>query len=190
MKRPADSLMPAAKVCGVAAPLVVLAVAFTGPVQAQNLQPGLWEFKHDIRAPGRPDMAAQMAQLRERMKSMPPQARQMMEQQLASMGVGIGSGGSLRVCMTPEDVRQEPVYEGYRDDDCTYTQVKRSGNTWTGRVTCTDPARQGDFRTTWHGPTHFSTASVLSGAQGRTEMNIDARRISGDCGAVAKRPRR
>lgn len=189
MKRPADSMVPAAKLCGVAAPLVALVMAFTGPVQAQNLQPGLWEFKHDIRAPGRPDMAAQMAQLRERMKSMPPQARQMMEQQLASMGVGIGGGGSLRICMTPEDVRHEPVYEGYRDDDCTYTQVKRSGNSWSGRVTCTDPARQGEFRTTWHGPAHFSTDMALSGADGRMDMKIDARRIGSDCGAVAARRR-
>ncbi len=158
--------------------------------QARSVEPGLWEFKHDIRAPGRPDMAKQMAQLRERMKSMPPQARQMMEQQFASMGVGIGGGGALRVCMTPEDTRGEPVYEGYRDDDCTYTQVKRSGNSWSGRVSCTDPARQGEFRTTWHSATHFSTDSVLTGADGRTEVKLDARRIGADCGAVARRSRR
>ena len=167
-----------------------LLLACAGAAHAQSIDPGLWEFKHDVRAPGMPDLNAQMAQMRERMKSLPPQMRQMMERQLANMGVGLGEGGALRVCMGLDDARRGPVREGHRDNDCTYTQVKRNGNTWSGRVTCTEPAGQGKFTTTVHSASHFSTISVLSGAQGRTEVKLDARRIGTDCGAVACVPRR
>lgn len=191
MRRPARPLKQAMRLTGAPALAALsLVLACAGAAQAQGVEPGLWEFKHDIRIPGQPDVSAQMAQMRQQMKTMPPQLRQMMEQQLASMGVGIGEGGALRVCMSAEDARRGPVREGQRDNDCTYTQVKRSGNSWSGRVRCADPVRQGEFSTTLHSAAHFNTRAVLDGADGRTEMNMDARRLGADCGAVAERPRR
>ena len=39
-----------------------LALGLASAAQAQSLQPGLWEIQQDIRTPGRPEVAAQMAQ--------------------------------------------------------------------------------------------------------------------------------
>lgn len=158
---------------------------------AQGIDPGLWEFRHDIRVPGQPDMAAQMAQMREQMKNMPPETRKMMEQQMAGHGMGMGSDGALRLCIGPEDAQRDPVREGHTEGDCTFSQVKRNGNTWTGRVVCKEPPSQGDFTTALHSATHFSTRAVLTSKQhGRMDMNTEARRLSTDCGALkpAARP--
>ena len=76
--------------------LALAAACIAFAAQAQTIQPGLWEFKHDMRMPGRPDVAAQMAQMREQMKNLPPEARKMMEQQMAGHGMGMGADGALR----------------------------------------------------------------------------------------------
>ena len=166
-------------------PLAIAVACIGFAAQAQTIQPGLWEFKHDMRMPGRPDMAAQMAQMREQMKSLPPEARKMMEQQLAGHGVGMGADGALRLCIGPEDAKQDPIREGHTEGDCTYTHVKRSGNTWTGRLTCKEPPSQGDFTTTLHSATHFTTKAALTSKEhGRIDMNTEARRLSADCGTL------
>lgn len=167
--------------------LSLVGMGSMGSAQAQSMQPGLWEFKHDMKMPGQPDMNAQMAQMREQMKNLPPEARKMVEQQMSGMGVGIGEGGALRMCITPEDARDDYIREGRTEGDCTYTQVKRSGNTWRGRIVCKEAASQGDFTTTLHSPTHFSTvANMTSKQHGRIDMKSEARRVSGDCGALGK----
>ena len=126
-----------------------------------------------------------VAQMREQMKSLPPEARKMMEQQLAGHGMGMGADGALRLCIGPEDAKQDPIREGHTEGDCTYTQVKRSGNTWTGRLTCKEPPSQGDFTTTLHSATHFTTKAALTSKEhGRIDMNTEARRLSADCGTL------
>lgn len=164
---------------------IATAACFAAAAQAQDIAPGLWEFKHDVRVPGQPDMAAQMAQMREQMKNLPPEARKMMEQQMAGHGIGMGADGALRLCISPEDAKQDPIREGHTEGDCTYTQVKRSGSTWTGRLTCKEPPSQGDFTTTLHSASHFSTKAVLTSKQhGRMDMSTEARRLSADCGTL------
>lgn len=164
--------------------LAIAAACLAWGAQAQSIDPGLWEFTHDMRAPGQPDMSAQMAQMRQQMKNLPPEARKMLEQQMAGRGIGLGDNGALRVCIGPDDARREPISEGRTDGDCTYTQVARSGNTWTGRMACTKPPSKGDFTTTLHSSTHFSTKAVLTSEQGRMNLTTEARRVSADCGTL------
>jgi hypothetical protein len=174
------SLSNALLACGVLAE-----IALGGTAHARTIQPGLWEFKHELRMPGQPDLAAPMAQMREQMKNLPPEARKMMEQQMAGLGVGLGADGALRVCIGPEEAQQGPIREGHTEGDCTFTRVKQAGNTWSGRVVCRDPASQGDFTTTLHSASHFSTKAVLTSKEfGRVDMSSDARRVSADCGAI------
>jgi hypothetical protein len=174
------SIRNALLACGVLA-----GIALGGTAHAQTIQPGLWEFKHELRMPGQPDLAAQMAQMREQMKNLPPEARKMMEQQMAGLGVGLGADGALRLCIGPEEAQQGPIREGHTEGDCTFTRVKQAGNTWSGRVVCRDPASQGDFTTTLHSASHFSTKAVLTSKEfGRVDMSSDARRVSADCGAI------
>ncbi len=146
--------------------------------QAQTIEPGLWEVQTGMQIPG----------LQEQLKNMPPEVRKMMEQRMG-MGIGAGKDGRpvVRVCLTPQDVQQGPIREGHREGDCTYTQVSRSGSTWKGRLVCTNPPSQGDFTVTLHSPQHYTSHAVMQTRGpdgGRTEMEMDARRLSGDCGAL------
>lgn len=161
--------------------------SLSAAVQAQTLQAGLWEFKNEMSIPGDNAMAQRMAQMRDQLKNMPPESRKMMEQQLASQGMAVGdSGATLRLCISPEDAKADPVREGQTEGGCTYTQVSRNGNTWKGRVICQEPPSQGDFTTTLHSTTHFTTqARVLSKEHGPVHMTTQARRLGSDCAALA-----
>lgn len=172
--------------------LALLALAGVGSAQAQSaqsiqsIQSGLWELSHDMRMPGQPDMNAQMAQMREQLKNLPPETRKMMEQQMAGSGVAFGEGGAMRVCVSPEDAKAGAIREGQTQGDCTYSQIKRSGNTWRGHVVCQKGESQGDFTTTIHSPTRFSTVANVTSKQGRMDMRTESRFIGSDCGALGK----
>jgi hypothetical protein len=153
-------------------------------VQAQSIDPGLWEFSTQMATPGQDRTAALMAQMQAQLKSLPPEARSMMDKQLAGMGVGLAGNGAVRVCMTEQDASSAGIYNGKREDRCTYSNVKQSGTKITGSLTCTEPSMQGQFITTVHNAGHFETHAKLSGAQGRHEMQMSARRVSSDCGQL------
>ncbi len=163
-----------------ALPAALLAAAVSaGAAQAQTIDPGLWEMQTSMQIPG----------LQEQLKNMPPEVRKMMEQQMG-IGVAAGKGGrtAVRVCLAPEDVREGPIREGHKEGDCTYTQVSRSAKTWKGRMVCTNPPSQGDFTVTLHSPRHYTSRAVMQvqGKDGgRTEMDVEARRVSADCGSLA-----
>jgi len=163
----------------------LLATGLIASAQAQQIEHGLWEFKHDMKMPGQPNLSEQMAQMRAQMKNMPPEARKMMESQMASMGVGLTDSGAIRTCISPEEARKDPVYDGRQEGDCTYKDVKRSGNTWSGRVICTKPRSEGTFKTTLHDERHFSTDAKVKSEEGSMEMQMEGRWVSADCGAVA-----
>lgn len=151
-----------------------------GTAHAQTVEPGLWEIKSTMDMPNMGNMAEQM---RKHVAQLPPEARKMAEQRMASMGMGIGQDGGMRVCFGPEQARQ-PIKEGQKEGNCTYTQVSAVGNTWRGRMVCTDPKSEGTFTTTMHSQHHFTTMAVLKDERGETKMTSDARRISADCGAI------
>src|SRR5690606_8129967 len=105
--------------------------AATGVAAAQEINPGLWEIHTQMSSPDGSNPL--MAQLQERFKDMPPAAREMMEQQLAAMGVGLGAGTvTLRNCVSPEQAKAGPIHEDQLDGDCKYTKVQRKGDTWQG----------------------------------------------------------
>lgn len=161
----------------------VAAICLLGGAQAEAILPGLWEMHSDMKMPGQPDVSAQMAQLQKQMASLSPEARKLVERQMASMGVGLGDKGAVRMCFGAEQARQ-PIREGHRDGACTYTQVSQAGNVWRGRMVCTHPKSEGEFTTTLHDPSHFTTQAVLQSAQGQVTMRTEARRLSPDCGAL------
>lgn len=160
-----------------------LALLLAANVQAQAIDPGLWEVQHDMQMPGQPPMAPQMQQMQEQMRNLPPEARRMMEQQ---MGAGRGPGGALRICITPEEARGV-IREGQKEGDCTYSQVSHSGNVWKGRMVCANPPSQGEFTTTLYSSSHYSTTALLTGQQNqRMHLKTEARRVGDDCGNLAR----
>ncbi len=156
--------------------------------QAQEIRPGLWEFKSSASTPDMPDMAAQMAEVQAQLASLPPEQRRMVEQQMAASGVGMTRNGNIRTCITPEEAARNEVYKGSQEDDCTYTKVQRSGNTIRGEIACSNPKSRGSFVSTIHGREHFSSRMDMQSAEGRMQASTDARWVSADCGKLRPRP--
>lgn len=162
--------------------LAVAGLCLATSAAAQEIKPGLWEIKHDMQIPGQPDMGQQMAQMQEMLKNLPPEQRKMLEQQA---GVAFGNNGALRICITPEDAKAGAIREGHSEGDCTYTRVKRTGNSWQAQMTCKQPPSQGDFKVTLHSPTHYSgTGTLTSKEHGRMTMKTEAHRVGNDCGTL------
>jgi hypothetical protein len=168
---------------------LLLALGAVSAAHAADIKPGLWEFKTKMDMPGMPDMAAQMAQMQEQMKNMPPEARKMMEQQMAAHGVGMGNGGAVRICITPEDARRSNVYSGKTDADCTYSNVSNTATRVKGHISCTSPKADGDFEATIDSPTHFTSRMNMRSAEGNMKADTDARWVAADCGKIKPAPR-
>lgn len=160
--------------------LLTAGLCLATAASAQDLKPGLWEMSHDMDTPGNPEMAQQMKQMQAMMDQLPAAQRKMLEQQ---MGVSLGKGGmSVRVCMTPEDVKLGALKEGHSDGDCTYRNVKKSGNTIRANLECKDG--KGEFAATIHDPTHYTGTGKIQTSQGLVSIKTNARLVSSDCGSV------
>ncbi len=165
------------------APLA-LALCASGAVLAADLKPGLWEFKSKADMPGMPDMSAQMAQMQEQMKNMPPEARRMMEQQMAGHGVAMGNDGAVQVCITPDSARSGNVWAGKSQGDCSYTNTSTTATQVRGTINCTKPKATGDFEAQIDGPTHFTSKVNMKSAEGAMKVDTDARWVAADCGKI------
>lgn len=167
--------------------ILLLAGLAAGSVHAQNMKPGLWEFKQTPQLD--PARRAQMDQAQKAMESMPAEQRQMMEKMMASRGVNMSmSGGSitLKTCVTKEQAERNmaPVNQ---HGNCTQ-DVKRSGNTIQTHFVCTNPDSEGDATVTLRGNEGFTNdVTVRHTRQGKTEVTKvsgEGRWLGADCGDV------
>ncbi|MGM9480516.1 DUF3617 domain-containing protein [Roseateles sp. NT4] len=167
--------------------VLTLAGLAAGAAHAQNMKPGLWEFKQTPQLD--PARQAQMAQAQKAMESMPPEQRQMMEKMMASRGVNVSmSGGAITIktCVTKEQAERNmaPVHQ---QGNCSQ-DVKRSGNTIQTHFVCTDPASEGDATVTLRGNEGFTNdVTMRHQRQGKTEttrVSGEGRWLGADCGDV------
>lgn len=149
-----------------------------------DIRPGLWEFRSTrLNIAGLPDMSAQMTQAQQYLRSLPPDMRRMVEQQMAARGVKLGNDGTVRSCITPEQAKSDTVYSGKTEGNCTLDQVVKSGSTVRGRLSCTQPTATGDFEAQVQSPERFTTRVNMNSQRGDLHMETDARWIGADCGA-------
>lgn len=167
--------------------LLLIAGLVAGAAHAQNMKPGLWEFKQTPQLD--PARQAQMAQAQKAMESMPPERRKMMEDMMAQRGISMNMAGgviTLKTCVTKEQAERNmaPVSQ---HGNCTQ-DVKRSGSTIQTHFVCTDPASEGDATVTLHGNEGFTNdVTVRSQRQGKTEVTKvsgEGRWLGADCGDV------
>lgn len=172
-------------------PLYILALLAWGAASAhaQNLQPGLWEM-HTRSGAGDAGMAKGMAEMQKQMAQMPPEQRKQMQAMLAQQGMSIdASGGGIRtkVCITPEMAQKDEVLPA-QQGDCKMSASQRSGNTMLVRYECRQPVMKGESRITFQNNRAYSVYSDNTvqegGRQMRTTMEMDARWLASDCGAL------
>ena len=150
--------------------VIAIGAFAAGAACAQSqLKPGLWEISHKMQSSSG-QMEQQMAQAKERMASMTPEQRKMMEEMMAQRGVKMGQGGpgggmTVKVCMTKEMVerREMPTNRG----ECKTTKQSMSGNTMNVAFTCVNPPSSGEGQFTFNSPESYNmkmTAATASTA--------------------------
>ena len=172
-------------------PLVLLlgltATAVADAAPPPDIRPGLWEFRSTrLNIAGLPDMSSQMAHAQQYLRSLPPDMRRMVEQQMAARGVSLGNDGTVRSCITPEQAKSGTIYSGKTEGNCTLADVVKSGTTVRGRLSCTQPTATGDFEAHVHTPERFTTRVDMNSRNGSMQVETDARWLSDDCGTQRK----
>jgi hypothetical protein len=148
--------------------------------QVPAIKPGLWQFESDRSVDGRkaPDM-------NERLKTLPPAARQRMEALMKQHGIDTGGGGT-RICMTRESLDQGRWHE--TSPRCRVDFGARSASAWKWRSVCTQPQSTSEGEAIFHSPESYTIASsttVMLKGQSRTSTNIVRMKWTGaDCGDV------
>ena len=170
-----------------AAALAAVFVSFGA--SAQTLKPGLWEITHNTKASGGESEKAN-AMMQQKMASMTPEQRKMVEEMMAKQGMKMGAGGqggrTMQICMTKDMVERNemPSQRG----DCKTTQQTRSGNTMKWSFTCANPPSSGEGQYTFASSEAYTMKmTVKSSVNGKPEtMNMDGsgKWLSADCGAV------
>jgi hypothetical protein len=176
-----------------ARPGLVVAVAIlctTGAAHAQmHVTPGLWEQQISMKTDNAQANAA-MAQMKEKLASMPPEQRKALEQMMASHGMGAGSTtNSIRVCITKEQA-QTDLYAD-RDGHCPRKVVAHSSTMAKFSFVCgagTTHMITGEGTVTATSATTFTAVSdadsIEEGKPSHMHSDISARFISPDCGDV------
>ena len=167
---------------------LALLVGLSSPlVQAQMLQPGLWELTtSNMQVDGKPlpDMEFMLGQL----KNLPPEQRAMMEGALAKQGITVGGKG-VRSCLTPEQVKTDAIPLQDPQSGCTQRITDRNGKTWKFEFSC--PKAQGTGQAQFLSDREFTTAVQgtfnASGVQQQGSMNTRAVWLGANCGTVKPR---
>lgn len=169
---------------------VLAAVALVTPAQAQTqkIKPGLWEHSVTMKSQSG-QMEGAMAQAQAQLESLPPEQRKMVEQMMASRGVGMGTGGkptALRVCISKEQAERDELPSNER---CRHESVQRSGNTVKMKFSCdSNPPTSGEGEFTMKSPTAYSGKAVVNTyVQGKPEkmsMEMTGSWLGADCGSV------
>ncbi|HCN46108.1 MAG TPA: DUF3617 domain-containing protein [Pseudomonas sp.] len=167
---------------------LALLVGLSSPlVQAQMLQPGLWELTtSNMQVDGKPlpDMEFMLGQL----KNLPPEQRAMMEGVLAKQGISV-AGKGVRSCLTPEQVKTDDIPLQDPQSGCTQRITDRNGKTWNFEFSC--PKAQGTGQAQFLSDREFLTKVQgtfnASGVQQQGSMNTRAVWLGADCGTVKPR---
>lgn len=173
---------------------VGLAAAAASNAQAQKLVPGLWENSVTLKS-GDGRMEAAMAQMQERLASMPPEKRKQMEAMMANQGVGLGGGGgaatTIRVCISKEQAERQEM-PAATEGRCQRETLERSGSTLKFKFTCSDPASTGEGSYTFSSDKAYSGNLVVNANRNGRDMRMDMQQqgkwLGADCGALKPRP--
>ena len=150
---------------------------------ADSIRPGLWEFRSThLSLAGMPDMSSQMSQLQQQLKNLPADTRRMIEHQMTQRGVSLGQDGTVRSCITPEQARQDNIFSGKVEGNCTLTDVVKTGDTVTGTLRCTGPDATGNFKARIASPEYFTTRVSMRSSRGDLDVETEGRWLAAQCG--------
>ncbi len=166
-------------------------VAVTAYAAGMGIKPGLWEVKIVKQIVDGRDQTAQMAgaadKMQQAMANMPAAQREKMEAAMKQHGMGQGSDGGFRICITPEMAkRDKPVLD--KEGRCQPATVTHNGNQMSFEYSCAFNGStmsgkgistiSGDTVTTHVDATRTDSKGASHTMQNDTQMTF----VSADCG--------
>ena len=159
------------------------------PAAAQHLKPGLWEMNNSV-VDSKGQMGAAMAMAQQQLAQMAPEQRKMVEDMMASHGVQLASAGgggiAVRMCLTPEMVRNDEV-PLHQQGNCTTQRLPAGSGQMKMSFSCTDPQASGTVDVVFHGDSHYTVKThVIQNGNKNDAMDVEstARWLGADCGTV------
>lgn len=167
--------------------VALAALAGAAPVQAQTVQPGLWETRTQI-TPASSQARGALAMLQQQIPNLPAAQRQQLDALMAKQGLSLDGNGVVRSksCITPAMAErlEVPVHQG----DCTTTLSGRSVSGFAFQFQCTRPALRGEGEVTLHGPKAYSlrgtTVASVNGHSERADLQSTGQWVARDCGGA------
>lgn len=157
-----------------------------GAAQAQTappIKPGLWQVQTERIVDGQ---KAQMPDMSERLKNMPPEARKQIEAMMKERGIDIGGGGDMRICLSRDSL--DPGQWQRHQGTCTTDYSTRIGSTWKWRTTCREPVSETDGEAHFASPESYivktATRMTIQGETRTTRMTLNSKWLGPDCGDV------
>jgi hypothetical protein len=171
------------------------ALPLAAHAQMAHMAPGLWEQTMSMKS-SNPEMEARMAESQQRMASLPPEQRAMIEAQMKAHGVQMsggpgGPGGTtIRICVSKEMSEREPTPP--KESRCEHQQMERTGSTVKYKFSCAgrdgQPPTTGEGTFTMTGPNSYSGTSTMNTmVQGKpTQMSstMTGKWLGSDCGDI------
>jgi len=170
----------------------VAALPLSAQAQASHMAPGLWEQTMTMKS-SNPEMEAKMAEMQQRLASLPPEQRAMVESQMKSRGMQMGAGGSgttIRMCVSKEMSEREPTPP--KDSRCEHQQMERSGSSVKYKFSCAgqdgQPPTTGEGTFSMTGPNSYTgTSTVNTVVQGKPTLmtsTMSGKWLGSDCGDI------
>ncbi|MBB3103213.1 DUF3617 domain-containing protein [Azomonas macrocytogenes] len=161
--------------------LTLVACLSATPLQAQVIDPGLWE----ITSPNMEIDGWKMPSVPEILGSLPQEQRQNMEGILRQRGVEL-AGQDVRVCLTREQVEANELPLQDPQSGCRQQITDRNASAWKFRFECPDTRGTGEAR--FISSKEFQTTIDSTFTTGNVErsgkVETHSRWLQADCGAV------
>ena len=130
-----------------------------------------------------------MREMEQEMKNMPPEQRRQMEAMLKQHGVGLGSPGTVKTCLTKEDLARNDWQSPQHQGNCRTTSSTRTGNTWKFHTSCPAPdATEIDGEVTFVSPDRYTMKSAVTttedGQKKTRRMTATSTWLGADCGGI------
>jgi len=167
--------------------LVFVMTCAAGLAQAQTpppIKPGLWQVQTEREVDGQ---MAQMPDMTEHLKNLPPESRRQVEAMMKQRGVDLSAaGGAMRICMTKETLARDQWRA--EEGNCKTDFSSRSGSAWKWHTSCQDPASETDGEATFPGPETYTVKTVTTmrgqGEPKTTRMTMTSKWLGADCEGV------
>ena len=161
----------------------ILGMSVILPVQAIELQPGLWELTSDKVQPEHEQMPG-VADMLERLESLPEDERQAMQEILEAQGIRLAVDG-IRMCISEAQAKSRELR--FKDEPgCTQKLIENSESHWTFSYECPDVKGRGESRLL----SEREFVSVIESEyaegtrSGAARLESRGRWVSADCGGL------